>query len=152
FNHHRSPSRDRTPWNIAERTGDERVLPLVRDAVRLRERLVPYLAAAASDSIASDRPLMRPLFFTAPRDENVWSAPVSWTLGDDILVAPVLEPGRAELDVYLPAGGWTDAWTGERVEGGRTVSVPTPIDRIPVFVREGAAVTAVFAEDDDVRP
>ncbi|MCY7405583.1 MAG: hypothetical protein LH475_13345 [Cryobacterium sp.] len=24
FNHHRTPSVDRTPWNIAERTGDDR--------------------------------------------------------------------------------------------------------------------------------
>ena len=30
FNHHRTPSRDRTPWNIAEQTGDERVLDVFR--------------------------------------------------------------------------------------------------------------------------
>ena len=53
FNHHRRPSRDRTPWNIAERTGDERVIPLVRRFTHLRERLVPYLAHSAAIAIAT---------------------------------------------------------------------------------------------------
>ena len=142
FNHHRTPSRDRTPWNIAERTGDERVLPLFRRYATLRERLVPYLERSAAAAIATDRPLMRPLFFEWPHDAAVWSAPTEWLLGDDILVAPVLEEGATEWSVYLPelpeserTNGWTDAWTGERITGGRTVTVPTPIDRIPVFLR-----------------
>lgn len=135
FNHHRSPSRDRTPWNIAERTGDERVIPLVRRYTKLRERLIPYLERSAAAAIATDAPLMRPLFFEWPDDPAVWTAGTQWLLGDDLLVAPVLEPGAVEWPVYLPAGEWTDAWTGERHTGGRTVSVPAPIDRIPVFVR-----------------
>ncbi|UUT36370.1 TIM-barrel domain-containing protein [Microbacterium elymi] len=81
FNHHRTPSRDRTPWNIAERTGDARVLPVFRAYAQLRERLVPYLTAAAAESIATDRPLMRPLFFEWPDDPEVWRADVEWLLG-----------------------------------------------------------------------
>ncbi|NYE19430.1 alpha-glucosidase (family GH31 glycosyl hydrolase) [Microbacterium immunditiarum] len=134
----RSPSRDRTPWNIAERTGDERVLPLFRRYTKLRERLVPYLERSAAATIATDRPLMRPLFFEWPDDPAVWTAPTQWLLGDDILVAPVLEEGATEWSVYLPEtpeGEWADAWTGDRITGGGTGTVPTPIDRIPVFVR-----------------
>lgn len=136
FNHHRTPSRDRTPWNIAERTGDDRVLPVFRSYTRLRERLVPYLAASASVSIETGRPLMRPLFFEWPEAAEVWSAPVQWLLGDDLLVAPVLEPGIESVDVWLPPGTWSDCWTGEQHEGGRMLSVATPFDRIPVFTRD----------------
>lgn len=134
FNHHRSPSRDRTPWNIAERTGDERVLPIVRELVRLRERLVPYLAAQAAETIRTDRPLMRPLFFDWPRDPEVWADEPAWMLGSDLLVAPVVEPGARQRSLYLPPGDWVDAWTGERVAGGRRIVAEAPIDRIPVFV------------------
>lgn len=136
FNHHRSPSRDRTPWNIADRTGDERVLPVFREFAALRERLVPYLESAAAVAVSSDRPLMRPLYFEWPSDAAVWSAPVSWLLGDDLLVAPVLSPGVTEMSVYLPKGAWHDVWTGESFEGGATVTVPAPFDRIPVFTRD----------------
>ena len=51
YNHHRKPSRDRTPWNVAERTGDRDVIPLFRRFVRLRERLVPYLAEQGRRSL-----------------------------------------------------------------------------------------------------
>ncbi|CAM5415547.1 glycoside hydrolase family 31 protein [Leifsonia shinshuensis] len=138
FNHHRTPSRDRTPWNIAERTGDDRVLPLFREFVRLRERLLPYLTEEAAKTIRTDRPLMRPLFFDHPADPEVWSASGEWLLGNDLLVAPVLEPGVETVAVYLPAGDWVDVWTGEAVAGGRTVDAAAPIDRIPVFVRAQA--------------
>ncbi|GAA4169009.1 TIM-barrel domain-containing protein [Gryllotalpicola koreensis] len=138
FNHHRSPSRDRTPWNIAERTGDERVLPLVRDIVGLRERLVPYLAEQAAETIRTDRPLMRPLYFDHPRDPEVWRCGPQWMLGSDLLVAAVVDPAVSRVKVYLPAGRWTDAWTGAAYAGGETVEVDAPIGRVPVFARSGA--------------
>ncbi len=138
FNHHRTPSRDRTPWNIAERTGDDRVLPVFRRYAQLRERLVPYLAAEAAVTARTDRPLMRPLFFDHPGDPEVWRAQPQWMLGGDLLVAPVLEPGAETWPVYLPAGEWIDVWTGERVAGGRTVEAATPIDAVPVYARAGA--------------
>jgi hypothetical protein len=47
FNHHRDPSVDRTPRNIAARTGEPRVLEVFRRFARLREELVPYLAEQA---------------------------------------------------------------------------------------------------------
>jgi 1,3-alpha-isomaltosidase len=130
YNHHRLPSRDRTPWNVAEQTGDERVLPLFRRFVRLRERLVPYLEEQGK----TGRPLMRALFFDSPDDPRVWDFPHQWRLGDDVLVAPVVEPDVATLTVYLPTGNWVDAWTGESFAGEQTVECDTPLDRIPVFI------------------
>jgi len=135
FNHHRTPSRDRTPWNIAERTGDERVIPVFRAFTELRERLVPYLATEARRAIAAREPLMRPLFFDAPGDPAVWENPLQWMLGDALLVAPVTEEGATTRSAYLPAGEWVDAFTGDPVAGGRVVERPTPIDELPVWVR-----------------
>lgn len=135
FNHHRTPSRDRTPWNIAERTGDERVIPVFRAFAELRERLVPYLAAEARRAIAAGEPLMRPLFFDHPDETAVWEHPLQWMLGDSVLVAPVVEEGAEAVEAYLPPGEWVDAFTGAVVDGGRVLSRPTPIDELPVWVR-----------------
>jgi alpha-glucosidase (family GH31 glycosyl hydrolase) len=137
FNHHRTPSRDRTPWNIAERSGDDRVIPVFRRFAELRERLVPYLAAEASRAVTAGEPLMRPLFFDAPGDAEVWRHPLQWMLGDSLLVAPVTGEGDEGVEAYLPPGGWRDAFTGELVEGGRVVNRPTPLDEAPVWVRAG---------------
>jgi alpha-glucosidase (family GH31 glycosyl hydrolase) len=136
FNHHRTPSRDRTPWNIAERSGDARVLAVYRRFAKLRERLVPYLAEQAEIAVRTSRPLMRALCFDHAGDPRVWDFPLQYQLGDDLLVAPVVEPGATAWRVYLPDGTWTDAWSGERHEGGKVITRPVPLDEIPVYFRE----------------
>ena len=150
FNHHRTPLRDRTPWNIGERNADERVLPVFRRFSRIRERLVPYLAEQARRAIDSSAPLMRPLYFEHPRDENVWRHPLQWMLGDDLLVAPVLEPGATEWSVYLPTGDWVDAFSGEHVAGGRVVTRAVPIHELPVYAKASAwpRLQHVFAREE----
>lgn len=146
FNHHREPSRDRTPWNIAERTGDERVLPGARRIVQLRERLVPYLSAESAWAIEHGTSLMRPLFFDWPADERLWGAPLQWMLGRDILVSPVAEEGAIEHGTTLPAGEWVHAFSGTPVTGGGLDTRPVPWDEAPVYVRAEAwpELQAVF--------
>jgi alpha-glucosidase (family GH31 glycosyl hydrolase) len=154
FNHHRRPSRDRTPWNIAERTGDRRVIPVYREFARLRERLVPYLAAEGRRAIRSGFPLMRALCFDWPADPSIWEYPMQYLLGDSLLVAPIVRPGVKTWDVYLPAGEWRDAWTGQRFRGREIVRSDAPLDRIPVFVRAPIDPTlrAVFPSAGTAEP
>ncbi|HSW43922.1 MAG TPA: TIM-barrel domain-containing protein [Patescibacteria group bacterium] len=149
FNHHRLPSRDRTPWNIAERTGDRRVIGIYRRFARLRERLVPYLADQGRRSAKTSRPLMRALCFDWPADAAVWDHPFEYLLGDDLLVAPVTEPGMTSLEVHLPAGRWIDAWTGDAFTGPQLLSCDAPLESIPVFIRETAAgsLLPLFADE-----
>jgi 1,3-alpha-isomaltosidase len=135
FNHHREPSIDRTPWNVAERTGDDSVLAVFRRFAKLREELAPYLVSQARVSLQTGRPLMRALCFDHPQDEAVWSWPHQWMLGDDLLVAPVIEPGAASWRVYLPEGEWIDYFTGARHTGQAVVERPAPLDEIPVYRR-----------------
>jgi 1,3-alpha-isomaltosidase len=104
YNHHRKPSRDRTPWNIQERTGDCRVVPIYRRFAQLREAMVPYLIEQAWLAVETSRPLTRALCFEARADPEIWRWPHQYLLGDDLLVAPVVEPGAQTWGVYLPAG------------------------------------------------
>jgi alpha-glucosidase (family GH31 glycosyl hydrolase) len=146
FNHHRRPPRDRTPWNVAERTGDERVVPVFRHLVHMRERLVPYLAGQARLALDGP-PLMRGLFFDHPHDPRVWDFPLQFKLGDALLVAPVTAPDVTEQEVYLPEGAWVDVWTGRELDGGQAVTLPAPIDRPPVLCAAGhwPGLSPVFA-------
>ncbi|WP_294179934.1 TIM-barrel domain-containing protein [uncultured Schumannella sp.] len=149
FNHHRTPSRDRTPWNIAELTGDAQVIPVFRRFAKLRDKLVPYLAEETRRALSVGEPLMRPLYFDAPSDPAVREHPLQWMLGDAILVAPIVDEGSERAEVYLPAGEWVDAFTGMDVAGGRVVERSTPIDELPVYVRaaEWDRLREVFAAE-----
>jgi alpha-glucosidase (family GH31 glycosyl hydrolase) len=150
FNFHRLPSRDRTPWNVAEQSGDALVVPCFRRLVHLRERLVPYLVEQGEASIRTSKPLMRGLFFGSD-DERLWQFPYQYLLGDDILVAPVTETAITAQEVFLPAGDWLDAWTGDRHGGGRVVTAEAPVGRIPIYLgaRRADALQLLFAGLDE---
>jgi alpha-glucosidase (family GH31 glycosyl hydrolase) len=138
FNHHQRPLRDRTPWHVAEQTGDDRVVPTFREFAWLRERLVDYLTRSAASAVDTDRPLMRPLFFEHPGEPGAWSHPEQWLLGDDLLVCPVTAPGVDTWEAWLPDGEWVDVWTGAPVAGGRVVRRDVPIEVVPVWCRADA--------------
>jgi alpha-glucosidase (family GH31 glycosyl hydrolase) len=135
FNHHRTPNRDRTPWNIAERHDDPSVVTKFRKIVELRQRLRPYLESEARKSIATSRPLMRPLWFDYPEDSAIWKSSFQWMLGSSILVAPIVEEGSESREVYLPESKkWVDTNSGEIFLGGQSVRVIAELDRQPTFV------------------
>ena len=149
YNARRVPTRDRTPWNVAERSGDPRALTVYRELAALRERLIPYLLEQSRLSVERTSPLMRAMFIDHPRDERVWEFPLQYRLGDDLLVSPVTEPGANEWTTYLPEidERWVDAWTGAAHDGGQLVTRPVPLEVIPVYVRESAweRLSRVFA-------
>lgn len=138
FNHHREPSNDRSPWNIAIQNGDPEVVTIFREFTNLRNSLIPYLAQEGEVAINSGRPLMAGLFFDHGDDPEIWNAPYQYMLGRYLLIAPVTEPGVMRAKVYLPEGKWMDFWSREKFEGKRWMEIDAPLDRLPVFIHEDA--------------
>ena len=108
--------------------------------IRLRERLMPYLYTEAIRCAAEDTVMVRPLAFDYPDDPAVAHIPDEYMLGSSMLVCPVSHPGAVSRSVYLPKGGWYDFYTGKFYPGGSHYTVDAPIEKIPVFVREGAII------------
>ncbi|WP_105968128.1 glycoside hydrolase family 31 protein [Streptomyces geranii] len=124
--------------------GDE-AYPILTAHLHLRERLRPYLSELSEQAHVTGAPPMRPLLFGFPEDEQAWEVDDQFLLGPDILVAPVYEAGARTRTVHLPAGTrWLDPATGTVHEGGQRIEAAAPLDRIPVLVREGAAVASVL--------
>jgi alpha-D-xyloside xylohydrolase len=110
-------------------------------ALRLRERLRPYIHAQMRVAATDGVPPMRPLFLDFAGDPDAWRVEDQFLFGPDLLISPVLEADAAARDVYLPAGcRWIEAATGDSRDGGSTIQVPVSLNRIPVFTREGAEV------------
>ena len=83
-------------------------------------------------------PPMRPLFFDFTQDKQCLDIEDQFLFGSDLLVAPILLEGAREREVYLPEGTiWTDAWTGQALEGGQHLFADAPLERIPVYIRHG---------------
>lgn len=134
-NHSEIGNVDQYAW-----TWGDSVLGLVRDAIRLRYRLLPYIYAAFLRATETGAPVQRPLVFDHQHDPVARDIDDQYLLGPDLLVAPVVAAGQTARHVYLPAGDWYDWHTGESIGGCRYVLTATPMDRIPIYARGGAVI------------
>lgn len=130
---------------------------------RLRYQLLPYIYSCAASVWLNDDTIMRLLAFDFPKDHRACTVRDQFLFGHSLMVCPVTEPMYFEVgsrpvqkektrEVYLPEGcGWYDFYTGERFEGGRTITVSAPIDKIPLFVKAGSILPvtqpAICAKD-----
>ncbi len=120
------------------------VADTVRQWLRFRYALLPYILAQAETSRTSGLPMLRSLVINWTYDPAVWSIADEYLFGDDLLVCPVLN-SHGERDVYLPEGRWVDFWSGEVLQGPLHLrNLQMPLARLPLYVRYGQAI--VFAE------
>lgn len=117
---------------------DPRVEPIARDYLNLRYRLLPHTYSLVWEAHRTGLPIMRAMWVHYPDDPATHGMGDQYLWGRDILVAPVVEPGAKERELYLPEGGWYDFWSGRRVEGGRWIVREVDLATLPLYVREGA--------------
>ncbi len=129
----------------------------IEKAIRFRYRLLPYLYSTAWQVTDAQESYLRPLFADFASDKNVWELNDEFMFGRSILAAPIVEAQYTEEEIvrgrevtadfsvakqaskYLPKGAkWYDFWTNELYDGGRTVTIVTSFDRVPMFVRAGS--------------
>ncbi len=145
-NRHGEKKRD-----VKEPTGDpneiwsfgERNHKILKDLVLLRERLRPYIEKQMETASEKGWPIMRPMFFEYPDDENCYALGTQYMFGDDIIFAPIVNRGETEKTVYLPEGKWVLAKNKEvYTQGFHTVHAG--IDEFIAFVKEGKEVLDCF--------
>lgn len=117
---------------------DDRVEPICRKYLHLRYRLLPYLYTLIREVWDCGMPMMRPMWFDYPEDENCAALGSQYMLGSSLLVCPVTSQGADTWKVYLPEGLWYNFWTNERLQGGGWKEVAAPLDVIPLFVKAGS--------------
>lgn len=132
----------REPWQFGE-PGTEHYDAILK-MINLRYSLMPYIYSKAAEQTRGGYSMARPLAFDFPKDHNVYDIKDQYMFGD-FLVCPVTSPDVDTRKVYLPSSpdgtGWTDFWTGERHQGGKWIEALTPIDRLPLFVKDGSIIT-----------
>jgi alpha-D-xyloside xylohydrolase len=147
--------RNATPWRY-----DDQTVARFRGNVLLHYALFPYLYGLAQHSARTGEPIVRPMAYDYPADENAWSADQHMLIGNDLLAVPVTaDRNEADaaagvptpVDVYLPAGRWTDLHTGAVVDGGRHIVRDSTLDDFPLYLRAGAAI-GFNQRIDDVWP
>ena len=130
------------PWMHLE------VTPQVRALIQLRYRLMPYLYDLVWRYHRAFEPIIRPTYHDYPQDPRCLDENDDMLLGENLLVAAVVEPGQTERRVWLPGtAGWVDWRTGRYLQGGRYETLAAPLDGPPpLLAREGCAIPMNFGE------
>ncbi|MFD1465912.1 TIM-barrel domain-containing protein [Lapidilactobacillus mulanensis] len=106
---------------------------IMEQQLKIRDGLKPYIETLFKEASATGAPLLRTMFFEFPADDKCWSLSDQYMFGSDYLVAPVLEAGQTERQVYLPEGTWENVNSKQQYKGGQTIVVAAPLANIPVF-------------------
>ncbi len=108
---------------------------------KLRYRLMPYLYSMAGWVHLCDYTMMRGLIMDFNGDRKVTNIKDQWMFGPAFMACPVGYYKARNRSVYFPKqSGWYDLYTGEHINGGQTLIVDAPYDRMPVYVREGSII------------
>ena len=131
-----SNNENRLPWQYPQP-----VQGITESFLRLREALLPYSYTLAAEANQTGLPMARPLYLDNPGQPSAYQNPTEYLYGPDMLVAPVTTPGDvASTTVWFPPGKWVDFFTGATFTGPSSATLAVPLDRMPVFVRQGGIV------------
>lgn len=135
-----SPFNGKEPWRFQEGIGG-----IMKQYLRLRHELIPYLYTMNWRTHQNNHPLIMPMYYEYPMETNAYDAPHQYFFGSELIVIPVTEKldsdlQKAPVDVWLPEGQWIDFFSGRVYKGGKKLRVFRGLDTIPVFAKEGAIV------------
>ena len=134
-NHASMGTRAQEPWVFGEPT-----LSIYRKYLKLRYRFIPFLYDLCYKETKNGLGIMRPLVLNYDQDPTVRTMNDEYMVGDELLVAPVVQESQNTLAVYLPAGEWIDFWNGVEYAGRRSILVEAPIDKLPLFVKKNTII------------
>ncbi|TKD63455.1 glycoside hydrolase family 31 protein [Flavobacterium sp. ASW18X] len=126
---------DQEPWSFGKEITD-----IVRKFIELRYELLPYLYTAFYKYVEDGVPMLQSLVYFDQADTQTHFRTDEFIFGEQILVCPVQEPNSQGRRMYVPKGKWYNYWTDELVEGGVERWVSAPLDKIPLFIKEGAMI------------
>lgn len=113
----------------------------VLKSIHLRYQLIPYIYSFVGQIRLNGSMLIRPIAFDYPNDRNTFDLIDQYLFGSAFLVCPVTKATVQCRSVYLPSGNqWFDFWNETFYDGQQTISVYSPLNIIPLFVKAGSII------------
>ncbi len=119
-----------SPWRVLSKE-HQRIFKKVAD---MRQKFAPRFVELAKESARTGEPMMRNLEYNFPC-MGYADIKDQFMMGDDLLIAPVMEKGATSRKVILPPGRWK-ADDGRILDGHVTIEIATPLSRLPYFERQ----------------
>ena len=136
----KSGALNKEPWVFTEEYTN-----VIRQTVRQRYDMAPYIYAMARKGYDEGIALCRPLYYEWPEAQEAYDVKFrsQYMFGDDMLIAPVTKPmtdGFAEMEIWLPEGSWYELHTGVLLKGGAVVKRHFALDEYGVYIKAGSVL------------
>lgn len=112
-------------------------------AIKLRYAMFPYLYTMARKCYDTGIGICRPLYYEHPEADEAYTNEGEYYFGDDILVAPIVDPsenGVSKKTIWFPEGNWWSVAHNKMIEGGKSETLEYALDQIPYFFKEGSVI------------
>jgi alpha-glucosidase (family GH31 glycosyl hydrolase) len=144
-----NPLGRREKWHLWD---DQETIDVYGGLARLHTRLAPYFEVLARESHATGVPIMRHPFLYHPHEPEVWASDSSFYLGPSLFTSPVVRRGMTAKETWLPPGKWVDLSDLVVYEGGKRVSIPAPLAKLPMLVKDGGIVPMLDSSIETLAP
>ncbi|MFZ2098607.1 MAG: glycoside hydrolase family 31 protein [Anaerolineales bacterium] len=122
----------REPWVFGEPTTS-----IIREFLRLRYKLIPYLYTLAWETVQTGIPPIRPLLWDDPQNRTLWDIGDEFFVGSSLLIAPVLQEKAQTRLVTFPRGSWYSFWDDQEYRGVTQSEMSVNLKTIPIFIKAG---------------
>lgn len=144
-----NPFNGKEPWKYNKITEG-----IMKEFLRLRNRLVPYLYTMNRYASRDGQPLIQPMYYKEPEVEETYQVPNNYYFGTELMVSPITEKAddkalMARAKTWIPEGTWYDFFSGRKYQGGRMANLWRPLEEMPVLARSGAIVPLKDMEEYD---
>lgn len=139
---------NKEPWVFTSEYTD-----VIRQTVRQRYEMAPYIYTMARKGYDEGLSLCRPMYYDYPEAPQAYSFRSQYMFGDDMLIAPVTSPatdGYASVDVWLPEGQWYELHTGTMLQGGAVVKRHFALDEYGIYIKAGSVLPFYGDEVDNL--
>ena len=139
---------NKEPWVFTSEYTDA-----IRQAVRQRYEMAPYIYTMARKGYDEGLALCRPMYYDYPESPEAYSFRSQYMFGDDMLIAPVTKAGvngYAAVEVWLPEGSWYELHSGTLLEGGKTLTRHFALDEYGVYIKAGSVLPFYSDEVDNL--
>ena len=130
---------NKEPWVFADKERD-----IIRDIIKQRYSLAPYIYTMARHAYDTGVSLCRPMYYDYPDAQEAYTNRNEYMFGDNYLVYPITQPmndGVSLQKVWLPAGNdWYELTSGTMLKGGQTVERRFLLDEYPIYVKAGSII------------
>lgn len=125
------------PWQFGSQ-----YLGIIRKALDLRYRLLPYLYRLMEEAEQTGAPPMRPMLWHYPQDSYAHNLCDQFLWGANLLIAPILRPHLQHRAVYFPESAWMrlDVLEAGRIYSAGVHAIAAPLDQVPIFLKPGGIV------------